>query len=127
VLGWLHRSIEPSDLPTLVAHSLMDAGSKSVSHLERLLDKFHWLLEDVAKEPAAKLRLVGAIAAFWASSTQMTWIVMHKMVRRRLRCTMRRGTGTRAPRIAVGIRRDTGPLHHARFGARERSCPIPHT
>jgi hypothetical protein len=61
----------------------MDAGSKSVSHLERLLDKFHWLLEDIAKEPMAKVRLVGAIAAFWESSTQMTWLVIHKMVRYR--------------------------------------------
>lgn len=107
VLGWLHRSIEPSDLPILVAHSLMDAGSKSVSHLERLLDKFHWLLEDVAKEPAAKVRLVGAIAAFWSSSTQMTWLVMHKMVRQPVRSTMPHGKEIRAMLEAVGTSGDT--------------------
>jgi hypothetical protein len=40
VKEWLHRAVEPAELPTLVMHSLLDAGSKSVSHLEKLLDKF---------------------------------------------------------------------------------------
>ena len=80
VLDWLHRTVDASDLPTLVAHSLLSAGSKSVSHLERLLDKFQWLLADVASDPRARANLAAASAVFWDSSPQMTWIVFQKLV-----------------------------------------------
>ena len=91
-------------------HSLLDAGAKSVSHLERLLDKFNWLVAAAAQDGPARARVVGAVAAYWRApchtramppfaagllerrarpscehrrtSPHMTWLVLSKLVRR---------------------------------------------
>ena len=59
-------------------HSLLDAGSKSVSHLEKLLDKFNWLLNHVAKDTDAKVLVLSAVAGYYARYKQMLWIAVRR-------------------------------------------------
>eukprot|EP00966_Prymnesium_polylepis_P160466 3710026-Prymnesium_polylepis.1 len=50
VTGWLEREVaDPKQRVALVVQTLLHAGSKSVSHLEKLLDKFGWLLQARAR------------------------------------------------------------------------------
>ena len=44
----------------LVAHTLLHAGAKSVSHLEKLLEKYAWLLAHAAPDAKGKTLLVSA-------------------------------------------------------------------
>eukprot|EP00316_Scyphosphaera_apsteinii_P007912 CAMPEP_0119321610 /NCGR_PEP_ID=MMETSP1333-20130426/55880_1 /TAXON_ID=418940 /ORGANISM="Scyphosphaera apsteinii, Strain RCC1455" /LENGTH=801 /DNA_ID=CAMNT_0007328617 /DNA_START=8 /DNA_END=2413 /DNA_ORIENTATION=+ len=83
VLEWLDsHSIgkEPFEVQLLVIHTLLDAGSKSISHLEKLLDKFDWLLNHITSDAAGRVSVASAVASYWATSSQMVSLVMSKML-----------------------------------------------
>ena len=80
VCGWLDAEVEPAKQPLLVAHSLLEAGAtKSVSHLERLLEKFGWLIAHVTPSPNRRIELVDAVASFWCDSPQRAWLALSRM------------------------------------------------
>ena len=69
-----------ADRVQLVAHTLLHAGAKSVSHVEKLLDKYAWLLAHVAADARSRALLVGASCSYWAKSPQMRSIVASKLL-----------------------------------------------
>mmetsp|Transcript_65716 Transcript_65716/g.173480 ORF Transcript_65716/g.173480 Transcript_65716/m.173480 type:complete len:407 (-) Transcript_65716:130-1350(-) len=85
VTGWLEREVaDPKQRVALVVQTLLHAGSKSVSHLEKLLDKFGWLLQHVATDAPSKALVVGAGLRYWCHSTQMGALLTRKLVEARV-------------------------------------------
>ena len=88
VLSWVESELNGSNTRIacvpLVVHTLLHAGAKSVSHLEKLLEKFAWLLSNVANTPATRVELLSAACRYWAASPQMCIIVVAKMRRYRI-------------------------------------------
>ena len=62
-------------------HSLLDAGSKSISHLEKLLDKFAPLLARVAPDSAGHAALVAATVRYWDAAPQLVIVALQKLLR----------------------------------------------
>ncbi|KAL1514832.1 hypothetical protein AB1Y20_003917 [Prymnesium parvum] len=79
VLGWLERELgtHPQRIALV---TLLHAGSKSVSHLEKLLDKFGWLIRHVAADAAGAQQVVGAGLRYWGLSTQMSALLTRKLI-----------------------------------------------
>ena len=64
----------------LVTHTMLHAGAKSVSHLEKLLEKYDWLLGHVASDARAKMQLVSAACSYWRDSLQMQTLLLRKLI-----------------------------------------------
>lgn len=86
--GWLAETIDQSELVDLVMHSLLDAGQKSPSHLERLFVKFGWLLEHVAasdkSDGGGRASIAAATGSFFAKHTQLLWLSIEKLIKHRV-------------------------------------------
>jgi hypothetical protein len=98
VISWLDRApppytrVPPADgdgvpLPVeaspervaLVVQTLLDAGAKSISHLERLLEKYGELLRLVSASAADKVELLSAGWRYWRASPQMQALLLSKL------------------------------------------------
>ena len=86
VTAWIDSEVakQADDPITLVVHTLLHAGAKSVSHLEKLLEKYSWLLVHIAPDAQSKSALVGAGCAYWARSGQMTSLLCRKLIGHRV-------------------------------------------
>ena len=63
----------------LVVQTLLDAGAKSISHLERLLVKYGELLRLVSASAADKVELLSAGWRYWRASPQMQALLLSKL------------------------------------------------
>ena len=98
VISWLDRapppftSVPPADsdgvpLPVeaspervaLVVQTLIDAGTMSIRHLERLLEKYGELLRLVSASAADKVELLSAVWRYWSASPQMQALLLSKL------------------------------------------------
>jgi len=82
VIAWLDSlPMPPPKRAELVLHSLLHAGAKSISHLEKLLEKFSPLLTHVAADAGGGAALVGLLFAYWSRSSQLVQVGLQKMMR----------------------------------------------
>lgn len=85
VTAWVDNELGTHPMRTeLVVHTMLHAGSKSVSHLEKLLDKYAWLLAHVAGDARGKTLVVGAACAYWQASPQMRSMLCLKLMEHHL-------------------------------------------
>lgn len=85
IIAWMDSEVMPRpDAIELVVHTLLHAGAKSVSHLEKLLEKYAWLLVHIAPDAQSKAALVGAGCAYWQRSMQMTSLLCRKLIGHRV-------------------------------------------
>ena len=77
MLAWLDGvPLPPSERAELVLHSLLHAGAKSISHLEKLLEKFAPLLTHAAADAGGASALVASLGAYWADSSQLRLVAV---------------------------------------------------
>ena len=63
----------------LVVQTLIDAGTMSIRHLERLLEKYGELLRLVSASAADKVELLSAVWRYWSASPQMQALLLSKL------------------------------------------------
>ena len=82
IIAWVESELRahPLFIP-IVMQTLLHAGSKSVSHLEKLIDKFGWLLVHVAADERRRSLLIGAGVRYWAASKQMSLLLCSKLIK----------------------------------------------
>ena len=85
VCEWIDSAIAPDARPQLVMHTLLDAGSRSPSHLDKLLEKFGRVLAHVGgAEQANKAAIVAAALDYWRDAAGMRSLVTARLLRHRL-------------------------------------------
>ena len=73
----------------LVVQTLLHAGAKSVSHLEKLLEKFAPLLTHAAADAGGASALVASLGAYWAASSQLRLVAVQARDLARSRADLR--------------------------------------
>jgi nuclear cap-binding protein subunit 1 len=68
----------------LALHALLEAGSKSFSHLLNVLERYHALLRSLAATPQARLAVATAVGEFWKHSPQHVTITLEKLITYRI-------------------------------------------
>jgi len=86
VIGWLNDALPvDSELRvSLIVQTLLHAGAKSISHLEKLLDKFGWLLLHFAHTPEERVEVLSAVSRYWQACPQMCALLIAKLCKHRV-------------------------------------------
>lgn len=68
----------------VVVQTLLNAGSRSFSHLLNVVERYHDLLRALSTTPAARVTILASTARFWARSAQWVLIVFDKLLQYRI-------------------------------------------
>ncbi|WFD35280.1 Nuclear cap-binding protein subunit 1 [Malassezia cuniculi] len=64
--------------------ALLNAGSRSFSHLLNVMERYNDLLRQLSSTPSARIALLESTACFWAKSPQWVLIVVDKLLQYRI-------------------------------------------
>lgn len=82
VTAWLDSALADHALRIpIVVQTLIHAGAKSLSHLEKLLDKFAWLFAYVAPDARTKVEVVSAAVRYWSNNQHMSLLLVRKLLK----------------------------------------------
>ncbi|SHO78592.1 Similar to S.cerevisiae protein STO1 (Large subunit of the nuclear mRNA cap-binding protein complex) [Malassezia sympodialis ATCC 42132] len=68
----------------LAVQTLLNAGSRSFSHLLNVMERYHELLRSLSQTPDARLSILASTALFWTQSPQWVLIVCDKLLQYRI-------------------------------------------
>jgi len=68
----------------LAVQTLLNAGSRSFSHLLNVMERYHELLRSLSQTPDARLSILESTAQFWTQSPQWVLIVCDKLLQYRI-------------------------------------------
>ncbi|KAL6042364.1 Nucleic acid dioxygenase ALKBH1 [Balamuthia mandrillaris] len=74
------HSLSQYDSMELVIHCLLEAGSKSFSHMLNILERYNPLLRLMANDQTLRVQCLAAVADFWQNSSQHVSIVFDKLM-----------------------------------------------
>ena len=68
----------------MAVQTLLNAGSRSFSHLLNVMERYHELLRALSQTPTARLEILASTARFWENSPQWVLIVVDKLLQYRI-------------------------------------------
>ncbi|KAL4402030.1 Nuclear cap-binding protein subunit 1 [Malassezia pachydermatis] len=68
----------------MAVQTLLNAGSRSFSHLLNVIERYHELLRALSQTPEARVSILASTAAFWTRSPQWVLIVCDKLLQYRI-------------------------------------------